>query len=76
MSARKQDRGKKRSAKAKPVAKARPRPAAAAGAGPRLSLRRLVSWAVALLIWAGLGGLGVVAWYAYDLPDVNRLGAV
>jgi hypothetical protein len=39
-------------------------------------LRRLVSWTVALVIWAGLGGLGLVAWYAYDLPDVNRLGAV
>jgi penicillin-binding protein 1A len=45
-------------------------------AGRRVSLRRLASWAAALTIWAGLGGLGLVVWYAYDLPDVNRLGAV
>ncbi len=82
MSARKQGRAKQRSGKTKPVAKpavvakAPRRRAPGAGASRGLSLRRLVSWAVALLIWAGLGGLGLVAWYAYELPDVDRLGAV
>ncbi len=37
-------------------------------------LRRALKWFAVATIWAGFGGLGLVAWYAYDLPDVSRLG--
>ncbi len=47
------------------------------GRGGRRSLgRRLASWALALAVWGVLGGLGLVAFYAYDLPDVRRIGTV
>ena len=34
---------------------------------------RLASWGLVLAIWAGVVLTGVVAWYAYDLPDVNSI---
>jgi penicillin-binding protein 1A len=34
---------------------------------------RLLSWGLVLAIWGGVVLTGVVAWYAYDLPDVNRI---
>ena len=33
-----------------------------------------LKWLFVAAIWGGIAGLGVVAWYAYDLPDVSRLG--
>ena len=36
-------------------------------------LRRLVKWTAVLVIWVGVVGLGVVAYFAYDLPDLDDL---
>jgi len=36
-------------------------------------LRRLVYWCLVLTVWAGIGGAGLIAYYAYDLPDVGTL---
>ncbi len=40
----------------------------------RSVLGRTLKWLVVLAIWAGVGALGLVGWYGYDLPDVSRLG--
>ena len=40
----------------------------------RSVLGRALKWLAVTAIWTGLGGLGLVTWYAYDLPDVSRLG--
>jgi len=37
---------------------------------------RLVVWGGSLAIWAAIGATAVIAWYAYDLPEVADLGAV
>jgi penicillin-binding protein 1A len=37
---------------------------------------RLVVWGGSLAIWAAIGMTAVLAWYAYDLPEVADLGAV
>jgi penicillin-binding protein 1A len=37
-------------------------------------LGRALKWLAVATVWAGLAGLGVVAWYAYDLPNVSHLG--
>jgi penicillin-binding protein 1A len=34
---------------------------------------RIISYGLALLVWGAVGVTGVVAWYAYDLPDIERL---
>ena len=39
---------------------------------PRPSLRRLLSWSLVAAIWLSIAGLGVIGWFAYDLPDVSR----
>ncbi|MBM3554210.1 MAG: PBP1A family penicillin-binding protein [Alphaproteobacteria bacterium] len=47
------------------------------GDRPRPSFfRRVLAWLAAGLIWAGVAGLLLAAYYAYDLPDVGRLGVV
>ncbi|BBK35399.1 penicillin-binding protein 1A [Allostella sp. ATCC 35155] len=33
-----------------------------------------VRWTLVLGIWAGVAVLGLVGWYAYDLPDTRNLG--
>ncbi|MEW5726771.1 MAG: PBP1A family penicillin-binding protein, partial [Pseudomonadota bacterium] len=45
--------------------------------GPRRRswLGRLLVWGVTLAIWAGVGVAGVVAYYAIDLPDIDRMTA-
>ncbi|MBT4700446.1 MAG: hypothetical protein HOB79_05175, partial [Rhodospirillaceae bacterium] len=35
-------------------------------------LARLVSWTLTLAVWGFIGLGGVMAWYAYDLPDVEQ----
>ena len=35
---------------------------------------RLVIWALTLAIWAGIGLMGVLAYYAVDLPDLDQAG--
>lgn len=36
----------------------------------------LAYWCSVLGIWLLIAALGITAWYAYDLPDVKRLGVV
>ncbi len=36
----------------------------------------LARWSLVLLIWTGFVGLGVVLWYARDLPDTSRLNEI
>jgi penicillin-binding protein 1A len=36
---------------------------------------RLIVWGLVLAIWAGLAGVGVLVYYAHDLPDVDRIAA-
>jgi len=37
-------------------------------------LGRAFKWLLILVIWGGVAGAALVAWYAYDLPDLRRLG--
>ncbi len=46
-------------------------PPARAGGG---WLGRAFKWLLVLAIWGGVAGAALVAWYAYDLPDLRRLG--
>jgi len=34
---------------------------------------RLLGWGISLAVWVGIGVGGVVAYYAYDLPDLDTL---
>ena len=48
------------------------------GAKPRKAARRgllrpLLTWSLVAAIWLSIIGAGVVAWFAYDLPDVSRI---
>ena len=36
-------------------------------------LARIIGYGLALLVWGAVGLAGVVAWYAYDLPDIEHL---
>lgn len=36
-------------------------------------LRRVATWSVIAAIWLGIIGAGVLAWYAYDLPEVGEI---
>ena len=40
----------------------------------RSVLGRALKWLAVAAVWAAVGALGLVARYAYDLPDVSRLG--
>ncbi|EME70569.1 membrane carboxypeptidase [Paramagnetospirillum caucaseum] len=53
----------------------KPRAAKKGGGGGRTWTRRLLLWALTLAIWAGIGIGGVVAYYALDLPDIDRMTA-
>ena len=33
---------------------------------------RLLSWTLTLAVWGFIGLGGIMAWYAYDLPDVEE----
>ncbi len=54
---------------------AQPKSARARGGGTWF--RRLVvpvlRWGLIIAIWGGVGLAGLVAWYAYDLPDLKKL---
>ncbi len=43
------------------------------GAKPRRPLRTVLKWGLLLAIWSALGAGGVVAWYGWDLPAIDRL---
>jgi penicillin-binding protein 1A len=62
----------------KPRAKPRPakagRPPARKKAGPRRSLPgRIVYWGLVLALWAGIGGIGLLAWVGAHLPSIQSL---
>ena len=46
-----------------------------AGKGSRVWLKRLLIWGATLAIWAGIMLAGVVAYYAIDLPDIDKMTA-
>ncbi len=43
------------------------------GARPRRLLVPVLRWAMIVAIWSGVALGGLVAWYAYDLPDLEKL---
>ncbi|MDH5555970.1 MAG: PBP1A family penicillin-binding protein [Alphaproteobacteria bacterium] len=46
------------------------------GAAPRRKrswLIRLIGYGLALTVWGTVGLAGIMAWYAYDLPDIENL---
>lgn len=43
--------------------------------GGRKWSKRLLLWGLTLVIWDGIGMAGVVAYYALDLPDIDRMTA-
>ncbi len=45
------------------------------GGGGRSWGKRLVLWGLTLAIWVGIGIAGVIAYYAVDLPDVDKMTA-
>ena len=65
---------------AKPNAKPGARPRSTSPRKPRPRSKRwiwwLVGWSAALIIWGGIVVLGIVAWYAADLPDVQSAAAL
>jgi len=50
-------------------------PKKSGGGGGRKWVKRLLLWGLTLAIWAGIGLGGVVAYYALDLPDIDRMTA-
>ncbi len=38
-------------------------------------LRRLGYWTAVAAVWLAVGLIGVVVWYAYDLPEVDRIAS-
>lgn len=48
---------------------------AGGGGGGRRWLKRLVLWGLTLAIWVGIGVAGLVAYYAVDLPDIDKMTA-
>ncbi len=36
-------------------------------------LRRVITWGLVAVIWCGVVVAGVLAWYAYDLPDIGEI---
>lgn len=47
----------------------------AAGGGGRKWGKRLLVWGLTLAIWCGIGIAGLVAYYAVDLPDIDKMTA-
>lgn len=52
-----------------------PRRKGGGGGGGRSWGKRLVLWGLTLAIWVGIGIAGVIAYYAVDLPDVDKMTA-
>ena len=71
MATRKPAKGKtaKKGGKAKTRKKAAPKK-------QRSLLRRLVVWTLVLGIWGAVALGGLIAYYAYDLPDVSRMAVL
>jgi penicillin-binding protein 1A len=39
-------------------------------------LGHLIYWLVVLTVWGVIAAMGVIVWYAYDLPSVDKLSAI
>ena len=39
-------------------------------------LARLIYWLLVLMVWGVIAVMGVIVWYAYDLPSVDKLSAI
>ncbi|MDA1097485.1 MAG: PBP1A family penicillin-binding protein [Proteobacteria bacterium] len=65
---------KRTAAAGKPARPKSGRPAAKSSG--RGWLARLFYWLVVLVVWGVIAILGVVVWYAYDLPPVDKLSAI
>ena len=50
--------------------KAKPKPPRRPASSP---LRRFAYWAAVAVVWLAVACMGVVVWYAYDLPEVDRI---
>ncbi len=60
----------------KPGSAAGPGKSLPSGSGatpPRGLLVSVLRWAMIVAIWSGVALGGLVAWYAYDLPDLEKL---
>uniref|UniRef100_UPI000E65F4B5 transglycosylase domain-containing protein n=1 Tax=Desertibaculum subflavum TaxID=2268458 RepID=UPI000E65F4B5 len=62
-------------ARERPAAPSPRRPKRGGGRGRRI-LWRLAGWAFVLAIWAAVGAAALIGFFAYDLPDVERLNRV
>ncbi|MGE5478685.1 MAG: transglycosylase domain-containing protein [Bacteroidales bacterium] len=45
------------------------------GGGGRKWVKRLLVWGLTLAIWVGIGLAGLIAYYAVDLPDIDKMTA-
>lgn len=52
-----------------------PRPPRKKAGGGRGWGKRLVLWGLTLAIWCGIGLAGLIAYYAIDLPDIDKMTA-
>ncbi|OAN46599.1 carboxypeptidase [Paramagnetospirillum marisnigri] len=61
----------------KPAKQPKPRrgKSGGSGGGNRRWLKRLLLWGLTLAIWIGIAIAGLVAFYAIDLPDIDRMTA-
>jgi penicillin-binding protein 1A len=64
----------------RPAAAAPAKPAGGAAGGPRAApgrgwrvVRWAAKWVLVIGIWGAVGMAAVVAWFAYDLPDIDRI---
>ena len=49
------------------------RPSGSGGGNGRSLLRTALSWLLVAGIWGGMAAAAVLAWFAYDLPDVSKV---
>ena len=59
-----------------PAARRKPRQAPPAPPRKRAWLRGLLYWTMVAAVWGVIAIMGVLVWYAYDLPDVSKLNAL
>jgi len=64
---------KKKGAAKRPAARPAKRAAKRARKPRRPLFLRLINWGLAAFLWGFIALGGLLAWYAYDLPDIDRL---
>jgi penicillin-binding protein 1A len=60
----------------RPAPPSKPGPKSKDGTSRRGWLAGLVYWTIVLAVWGVIAAMGVVVWYAYDLPSVDKLSAI